>query len=127
MKRRLFALLSGVWLVLLLTEPATLHVCAVHSDGMGHAIAHAPAAASNHHPSAHTGNPHPAHRHSAQCSCLGTSSHSSLVVLPSAGEVVVEEVVVVTLTLVPVAADAPAPAAPDFLLPYPNAPPAAIA
>jgi hypothetical protein len=119
MTHRLVATLSGIWLTLLLAEPAALHICAVHSDGMGHAMV----PSTHHAESAPQGAENPGHRHSAQCSCLGASVHSAPVDLPAAPVLAVETTLVLTPVVIPIGPDEAATAAPDFLLPYPNGPP----
>jgi hypothetical protein len=116
MSRRVFSLLSATWLALLLAELPGLHVCAVH----GSAVEHASSAHSAHQKS-------PAHEHSAQCSCLGASSHSNPVVISSFDETEFIEARIIVVTAVPTR-DFVAPLSPpSFFLPYPNGPPAAIA
>jgi hypothetical protein len=116
LKRRIFSVVSASWLVLLLAEPPALHVCAVHGSAMQHAT-------TPH--SAHEKSP--AHEHSSQCSCLGTSSYSNPVVISSVEETEFAEAPIVFVASVPTDVSvAPASSSP-FFLPYPNGPPAAIA
>jgi len=113
--RRIFSVVSVCWLVLLLAEPPALHVCAVHGSAMQHATAH----------SIHKKSP--AHEHSSQCSCLGTSSHSNPVVISTVEETEFTEAPIVVAAHIPATAEA-APVSPSpFFLPYPNGPPAAKA
>jgi hypothetical protein len=114
--RRVFYLLQASWLVLLLAEPPAIHVCAVHGSSIEHvSIGH-----SAHHKA-------PAHEHSAQCSCLGASSHSNPVVISSFDETEFTEARIIVVAAVPTRVFAAPVSPPSLLLPYPNGPPAAIA
>ncbi len=122
-KRRLFSLLAGSWLVLLLAEPAKLHVCAVHTDGMVHAAMH--------HSDAHTTTASHrtsgGHEHSAKCTCLGASSYANAVVIPKVEETSFADGPVAVVADLPATAEATPPSPSPFFLPYPNGPPIAIA
>ncbi|SRR6266542_4817204 len=120
---RLFAQLSAVWLVLLLTEPAAIHVCAVHTGSMSHGMEASP----HHSPTAQSHDRNSGHHHSAQCSCLSTSSRTTLVLLADAAEVTFDVPAILAAAPTPVEFATAAPSPPDFLLPYPNGPPAPIA
>ena len=124
LKRRVFSILSGAWLVLLLAEPRALHVCAVHADGMGHVSGahgdgHAPQMASH--------GKAPGHDHSSKCTCLGASSHANAITIPSVEETIFADAPVATATQLPTTTDVPPPSSSPFFLPYPNGPPVAIA
>ena len=121
--RRVLALCSALWLVVLIAEPAALHVCAIHSESMAQATG-----MSHHHEgSALPGPRKPGHQHSAQCTCLGASSHSLPVALPRTVEGTFDVWVVATTAEIPVEADATPRLAPAFLHPYSNGPPGATA
>ena len=121
--RRALALCSALWLVVLIAEPAALHVCAIHSESMAHATG-----MSHHHAgSALPGPQKSGNQHSAQCTCLGASSHSLPIALPKTIEGTFDVWVVTTSTEIPVEAGAAPRAAPAFLHPYSNGPPGATA
>ncbi len=123
--RRIFSLLAGAWVVLLLAEPRVLHVCSVHADGMDHvASAHGDAGHSATMPSHGKA---PGHEHSAKCTCLGASSQSNSVVIPSVEESAFTDAPVAIAAELPATADAPPPSPSPFFLPYPNGPPVTIA
>ena len=125
LKRRVFSILSGAWLVLLLAEPRALHVCAVHADGMGHvAVAHGDGGHAARMPSHGKA---PGHDHSAKCTCLGASSHANAIAIPSVEETVFADAPVATATQLPATTDVPRLLSSPFFLPYPNGPPVAIA
>jgi hypothetical protein len=123
--RRAFSILSASWLVLLLAEPRVLHVCAVHADGMG-------SVASTHDDGGHSATmpshgKAPSHEHSSKCTCLGASSYSSSVVIPSVEVSAFAEAPVAIARELPATADAPLPSPSPFFLPYPHGPPVTIA
>lgn len=122
---RVFSLLAASWLVFLLAEPRVLHVCAVHADGMGHvASAHGDGGHSATMPSHGKA---PGHEHSAKCTCLGASSHSNSVVIPSVEVAAFADAPVAIALDLPATAAAPPPSPSPFFLPYPNGPPVTIA
>lgn len=117
--RRMFSLLSGVWLVLLLAEPPGLHVCAVHGEGAPHAAA--PMMAHGGHGQA------PTHEHSAKCTCLGASSHASAVLIRTVAEILFADPPVVVAAEIPTTASIRPQSPSPFFLPYSNGPPSAAA
>lgn len=123
--RRTLSLVAGTWLVVLLAEPRVLHVCAVHADGMGH-VASADGEG-GHSPTMPSHGKAPGHEHSAKCTCLGASSHSNSVVIPSVVESFFADAPVAIALELAATADAPPPSSSHFVLPYPNGPPVPIA
>jgi len=121
--RRVLSLLAGSWLILLLAEPRVLHVCAVH-DGVGQV---ASAHGGGHSSTMPSHGKAPSHEHSAKCTCLGASSYSNSVVIPSVEESAFADAPVAIAPELPATADAPPPSPSPFFLPYPNGPPVTIA
>jgi hypothetical protein len=124
LKRRVFSILSGAWLVLLLAEPRALQVCAVHADGMSHAAGAHDGGRAARMPSHEKA---PGHDHSSKCTCLGASSYTNAIAIPSVEETVFADAPVATATQLPTTADVPPPSSTPFFLPYPNGPPVVIA
>ena len=125
LKRRVFSILSGGWLVLLLAEPRALHVCAVHADGMGHVSG--ARGGGGHAPQMPFHGKAPGHDHSSKCTCLGASSYANAIAIPSVEDTIFADAAVATATQLPATTDVPPLSSPPFFLPYPNGPPVAIA
>jgi hypothetical protein len=127
--RRVFAAVLAPWVVVVMSEPAALHECAMHS---AHAI---PASAAHTHGmSAHvhgmTGSEHlapqgsPSHDAASKyCTCLGGCCAATILALPGVAE----------LSFAPIgiraerpaeSAERSAPATTEHLLPFANGPPA---
>jgi hypothetical protein len=87
MKRPLAAFL-GIWFLLVMIEPDSIHSCPVHSAAAAGHSAHAGhhAAAPGHHKSSNTS--------AALCSCPGDCASSAFSALPSGSSALVEQRIV---------------------------------
>ena len=118
-KRPLAAFL-GIWFLLVMIEPESVHSCPVHSEKVGashsgHAGHHA-AAQSN----------HQSHNDSAaQCSCPGDCTNTTVKALPSVAQEIVASTILVATSGNRFTESIHLPTS-DFLLPFAIGPPASI-
>ena len=120
MLKRPLAAFVGMWFLLVMIEPESVHSCPVHSAKIGagqsgHAQHHG-ATQSHHHSSDKSG---------ATCSCPGDCTGSAFKALPSAASEIGTAATVITASHNPLA-DSFYPPRFDFLLPFAIGPPAAI-
>ena len=116
--RRPLAAFLGLWFLLVMIEPESVHSCPVHS-----AASSAHAAHSSHH--AASQDHHSKDASGAQCSCPGDCAASSANALPSAGPILARLATVEFSDRAPRAVSY-APRAPEFFLPFAIGPPATV-
>jgi len=123
-RNRIFRALAGllsIWLAICLAEPAQMHTCTMHGQlAMGAMEMHM----GSHQGSAHPGSHDKQDAHGNQCTCIGDCSAGRTLV----GVVSTPAAFAAAVVYRPAVAfsyRSPSVAAPSFLLPFSNGPPAA--
>ncbi len=121
---RSLAVVLAAWFTVVMAEPAALHNCPVHGGAAaGHAAPAAHEHAQSHAASMPDGGGQQQH---AVCTCVGTCCAARIAGAAVPGETVVVALVVTSQARRAVLPSTTAPSIdePEFLLPYPNGPPA---